>query len=95
MKVTIFDNSKHTNTIISKPDITHEECKENLKHIHAIIFSQYLSSRKTSRVTYATPYDPMTFIHQTNIATSYAYKTGTGQSRQITTLAKLPTHSEL
>ena len=38
---------------------------------------------------------PMTFIHQTNIATSYAHKTGTAQSRQITTLEKLPTHSEL
>ena len=34
MKTTIFYNNEHTNIIISKPDITPEECRENLKHIH-------------------------------------------------------------
>ena len=30
MKATIFHNNEHTNIIISKPDITTEECRENL-----------------------------------------------------------------
>ena len=46
MKATIFHNNKHTNIIISEADITTEECRENLKHIHTTITSQYLSSRK-------------------------------------------------
>ena len=33
MTATIFHNNEHTNTVISEPDITPEECKENLKHI--------------------------------------------------------------
>ena len=37
MKSTIFDNNEHTNVIILKPDITPEECRENLKHIHTTI----------------------------------------------------------
>ena len=56
MKATIFQNNEHTN-IISEPDITPEECRENLKHIHTIITSQYLSSRKNNKVTNTTPYD--------------------------------------
>ena len=51
MKATIFYNNEHTNIIISKPDITSEECRENLKHIHTSITSQYLSSRKNNKVT--------------------------------------------
>ena len=35
----------------------------------------------------------MTFIHQ-NITMLYAYKTGTAQSQQITTLTKAHTFSE-
>ena len=54
MKASIFHNNEHTN-IISKPDITPEECRENLKHIH--ITTQYLSSRKNNKVTNTTPYD--------------------------------------
>ena len=42
MKATIFHNNEHTNIIISKP----EECRENLKHIHTTITSQYRSFRK-------------------------------------------------
>ena len=57
MKATIFHNNEHTNIIISKLDITPEECKENLKHIHTTITSQYLSSRKNNKVTNARPYD--------------------------------------
>ena len=57
MKTTFFHNNEHTNIIILKPDITSEECRENLKHIHTTITSQYLSSRKSNKVTYTTPYD--------------------------------------
>ena len=57
IKITIFHNNEHTDIIISKPDITPEECRENLKHIHTTITSQYLSSRKNNKVTNTTPYD--------------------------------------
>ena len=57
MKTTIFHNKEHTNIIISKLDITPEECRENLKHIHTTITSQYLSFRKNNKVTNTTPYD--------------------------------------
>ena len=50
IKATIFHNNNYTNIIISDPDITPEKCKENVKHIHTTITSQYLSSKKiTSR----------------------------------------------
>ena len=51
MKGTIFHNNKHTSIIIAEPDITSEECRENLKHIHTAITSQYLSSKKNNEVT--------------------------------------------
>ena len=57
MKATILHNNEHTNIIISEPDITPEECRENLKHICTIITSQYLSSRKNNKVTNTTPYN--------------------------------------
>ena len=57
MKSTIFDSNEHTNIIILKPDITPEECRENLKHLHTTITSQYLSSKKNNKVTNITPYD--------------------------------------
>ena len=57
MKATIFHNNEHTNIIISKPDITPEECRKNLKEIHTTITSQYLSSRKNKKVTNTTPCD--------------------------------------
>ena len=57
MKATIFHNNEHINIIISKPVITTEECRKNLKHIHTTITSQYLSSRKNNKVTNTTPYD--------------------------------------
>ena len=82
MKATIFYNNEHTNIIISKPDITLEECRENLKHIHTTISSQYFNSKKNSKVTRL---HPMTFNHQNKLTTCYAYKTGTIQSQQITT----------
>ena len=50
MKSTIFHNNDHTNIIISKPDITPEECRENLKHIYTTITSQYFSSTKNNKV---------------------------------------------
>ena len=40
-----------------KPDLTPEECRENLKHIHTTNTSQYRSSRKNNEVTTTTPYD--------------------------------------
>ena len=57
MKATIFHNNKHTNIIFSKLGITPEECRENLKHMHTTITSQYFSSRKNNKVTNTTPYD--------------------------------------
>ena len=57
MKATILHNNEQTNIIISEPDITPEECRENLKHIYTIITSQYLSSRKNNKVTNTTPYN--------------------------------------
>ena len=57
IKATIFHNNEHTNIIISKPDITPEECRENFKCIHTTITSQYLSFRKNNKVTNTTPYD--------------------------------------
>ena len=57
MRATIFHNNECTNIIISKPDITYEEFRENLKHIHTTITAQYLRSRKKNQVTNNTPYD--------------------------------------
>ena len=57
MNATIFYNNEHTNNIISKPDITPKECRENLRHIHTTMTSQYLSSRKNNKVTNTTSYD--------------------------------------
>ena len=57
MKATIFNNNENTNIIISKLGITPEECKENLKHIHTTITSQYLSTRKTTKFSNTPPYD--------------------------------------
>ena len=75
MKDTIFHNNEHTNIIISKLEITPEECRENLKHIYSTIISQYLNSRKTNKVTNTTLYD----IHSsaTNITTTYTNKINT------------------
>ena len=50
MKATIFHSNEHFNIIISDLNITPEECRENLKHIHITITSQYLSSRKTTKL---------------------------------------------
>ena len=57
MKAAIFYNNEHTNIILSKLDITPEKCRQNLKHIHTTITSQYFSSRKSNKVTNTTPYD--------------------------------------
>ena len=57
MKAAIFHNNENTNTIISKPDITSQECRENFKQIYTAITSQYLSSTKNNKVTKNTPYD--------------------------------------
>ena len=57
MKAIIFHNNEHTNIIISKLYITPEECRKNLKNIHTMIISQYLSSRKNNKVTNTIPYD--------------------------------------
>ena len=65
MKATIFHNNEHTSIIILEPDITPGKCRENLKHIHTIITSQYLSYRKTTKSL--TPH-PMTFIYSSEQA---------------------------
>ena len=39
MKATITHNNEIINIIVSEPDITPEECRENLKHIHTTITS--------------------------------------------------------
>ena len=57
MKAIIFYNNKRINIIISKLNITPEECRENIKHIHTTITSQYFSSRKNNKVTNTTLYD--------------------------------------
>ena len=53
MKPTIFIN-QHTNSIISDLNITPEERRENLKHIHITITSRIEKTRKL-----LTPYDRM------------------------------------
>ena len=57
MKVTIFRNNEHNNIIISKPDITPEECRENLKHIHTTIPHNTPVLEKYNKVTNTTPHD--------------------------------------
>ena len=69
----------HTNIIISDSDIISEECKENLKHIHLAITSQYLSSRKKN-------YWHRTLCHSfigATVTMSHVYKTGPAQNQQI------------
>ena len=75
MKATIFHNNEHTNIIISKPNITPEECRENLKHIHTTITSQNLNYRKNNKVTNNTPYD--IHLSEQTLLRHIAYKTGT------------------
>ena len=43
MKATIFHNNEHTNIIISKPNITPEECREtsNNSHYHHLTIPQF------------------------------------------------------
>ena len=43
MKITIFHNHEHPNTIILEPNKTLEECREKLKHIQTIIQTIILS----------------------------------------------------
>ena len=62
MKTTIFNNNELTNIIVTKPEITPEEFRENLKHIDTTITSQYLISIKNNKVIHTTPYDMC--IHQ-------------------------------
>ena len=57
MKATIVHNNEHTNIIILDLNITPEECREHLKHIHTAVTSQYFSFKKNNQVTYITPYD--------------------------------------
>ena len=58
MKATIFHNNKHINIIISKPDITPEECRENIKHTYITYITSDLEKNK---VINTTPYE----IHST------------------------------
>ena len=51
MKASVFHNNEHTNIVISKLDITPEECRKTSTHSH------YLSSRKHNKVTNTTPYN--------------------------------------
>ena len=80
MKATIFHNNEHINIIISKPDITAEECRENLKYIHTAITSHYLSFRKNNTITNTTPYDIQTSIMHTKLAELRANKSPLLQS---------------
>ena len=57
MKATIFHNNEQTNIIIAEPDITPEECRENLNHMLTTITSQYLSLRKNKKLSNPTSYD--------------------------------------
>ena len=57
MKATIFHKNEYTDSITSDPDITPEECKANLKHIHTTITSDYLKSRNNNKVTNTAPLD--------------------------------------
>ena len=91
MKATIFHNNEHTN-IISNPDKTPEEYTENLQHINTTITSKYLSSKKNKKVTNITLHD----IHSSEQLLPHHMHTKLAQlnANLITTLAKLPTHSE-
>ena len=85
VKTTTFHNNDHTNIIIPDPDITPEECKENLKHIHTTMTLLLQFQKKAELLT---PY-PMTFIYQNKHHMSYSYKIGTAsptnhQSRKVT-----------
>ena len=77
MKITIFHNNKHTNIIISESNLTHKEYVENLKHIWNTVTSQYLSSRKNSKVTNSTLYD----IHLTEQSLPHYMHTKLAQLR--------------
>ena len=57
LKATIFHKNEYTNIIISEPDITPEESRENLKHIHTTSTSQYLNFRENNKVIYNTPHN--------------------------------------
>ena len=57
MKATMFHDNENTNTIISEPDTTPDECREHLKHIYTTITLQYLSSKKKNKVINTTSYD--------------------------------------
>ena len=58
MEGTIFYSNEHTNIIIiSKPDLTPEKFRDNLKHIHTTNTSQHLSSRKNNEITNTTSND--------------------------------------
>ena len=92
-KATIFHNNEHTNIIISDPNITFEKCIKT-SHIHTTIILQYLSSRKNKLLTPYLSYNILTFIYQNKHYTSYAYKSDTAQSQQITTCANLITYSK-
>ena len=91
MKATVFYNNEHTNIIISKPYITPEKCRGNLKHIHTAITSQYLSSRKKTKLR--TPH-PMIFIYQNKRYYVTCVQNWYSSEQQITTPAKLPTYRE-
>ena len=49
-KTTNFHNNEHTNIIISESDITFEECRENLKHIHTIITSNTFVTERITKL---------------------------------------------
>ena len=87
-KATIFHNNEHTNIIITQPAIRKVEKTSNT----ITLLSPHNTSLLEKTTKLITPH-PTTFTHQ-NITMSYAYKTGTAQRQQITTLAKLPTYSE-
>ena len=57
--------------------------RENLKHFHFTITSQYFSFRKNNKVTNTTP---MRFIHQNKHYHIICIQNCTAQSQQITTL---------
>ena len=72
MQSTIFHNNEHTTIIISKPDITPEECRKNLKHIYTTI-----TSLLKKKVTNTTPYD----IHSSEQTLPHHMRTKLAQLR--------------
>ena len=65
MKVTILHSNERTNINISDPDVTPEDCKENLQNTATLpsLHNVSVLEKKQTKTKSITP-QPMTFIHQ-------------------------------